>query len=338
VVGGKSVIDTCFRRHLVTGASGFVGRALCSRLIADGFLVRGVVRELSRRLGLPQSMEIVPVDSIGMDTDWTHVISGIDSVIHLAARVHIMRDTAVDALQEFRKINLYGTECLARQAAQAGVKRFVFVSTIGVNGNTSGRNAFTESDDLRPYNPYSVSKLEAEIGLREISAKTGMEVVIVRPPLVYGPGNPGNFLSLLRIIAKGSPLPLSSVCNLKSFLYVENLASSLVCCVAHQKAAGQTYLVSDGEDVTTPELIRRVAAALGRPARLFPFPPSLMRFAGKLFGKADAVERLVGSLTIDSSKIQRELGWKPPYTMEQGLKETAEWFKEKHAHAKSQRR
>ena len=332
------MIDTCLRRILVTGASGFVGRALCARLLADGFLVRGVVRELSRRISLPQSTEIVPIGSIGPDTDWTDVISGVDSVIHLAARVHIMQDTSADPLQEFRKVNLYGTERLARQAVQAGVKRFVFMSTIGVNGNTSGSRAFTESDDYRPHNPYSISKLEAEIGLREISAKTGMKVVVVRAPLVYGPGNPGNFLSLLRIIAKGIPLPLSSVCNLKSFLYVENLAGSLVCCAIHPNATGQTYLVSDGEDVSTPELIRRVAAALGRPARLFPFPPSLMRFAGKLFGKSDAVERLVGSLTIDSSKIHRELGWKPPYTMEQGLKETAEWFKEKHAHAKPQRK
>ncbi len=321
------MIDTCLRRILVTGSSGFVGRALCTWLLADGFLVRGVVRELSRGISLPKSMEIVPVGFIGPDTDWTHIISGVDSVIHLAARVHIMQDTTAYPLQEFRKVNLYGTERLARQAAQAGVKRFVFMSTIGVNGNTSGSRAFTESNNYRPHNPYSVSKLEAEIGLREISAKTGMEVVVVRSPLVYGPGNPGNFLSLLRIIAKGIPLPLSSVCNLKSFLYVENLASALVCCAIHPNAAGQTYLVSDDEDISTPDLIRRLAAALGRPARLLPFPPSLMRFAGKLFGKSDAVERLVGSLTIDSSKIWRELGWKPPYTMEQGLKETAEWFK-----------
>ncbi len=315
------------RRILVTGAAGFIGRALCARLLADGFLVRGVVRELSRSVGVSQSTEIVPIGSIGPDTDWTDVICGVDSVIHLAARVHIMQDTAMDPLQEFRRVNLHGTERLARQAAQAGVKRFVFMSTIGVNGSTSGSRAFNESDDLSPHNPYSVSKLEAERGLREISAKTGMEVVVVRAPLVYGPGNPGNFLSLLRIIAKGVPLPLASVCNLKSFLYVDNLADALVCCATHPNAAGQTYLVSDGEDVSTPELIKRVAAALGKPVRLLPFPPELMRIAGKVIGKGPAVERLLGSLTADIGKIKHELGWKPPYTMDEGLKETAEWFK-----------
>jgi nucleoside-diphosphate-sugar epimerase len=321
------MIDPYLRRILVTGAGGFIGRALCAQLLADGFLVRGVVRDLSRSVSLPQSMEIVQIGSMGPDTDWTDVISGVDSAIHLAARVHIMQDAAMDPLQEFRRVNLHGTECLARQAAQADVRRFVFMSTIGVNGSTTGSRAFTESNDPSPHNPYSVSKFEAEIGLKEVSAKTGMEVVIVRAPLVYGPSNPGNFLSLLRIIAKGIPLPLASVCNLKNFLYVENLADALACCAIHPNAAGQTYLVSDGEDVSTPELIQRVAAAMGKPARLFPFPPGLMRLAGRALGKSAAIERLLGSLQVDSSKIRRELGWKPPFTMADGLRETAAWYR-----------
>ena len=326
MAGSTDMIDPCTRRILVTGASGFIGRALCARLLADGFLVRGVVRELSRSVSLPQGMKIVPIGSIGPDTDWTDVMNGIDSVIHLAARVHIMQERAMDPLQEFRRVNFHGTERLARQAAQSGVKRFVFMSTIGVNGSTSGSRAFNESDDLGPHNPYAVSKLDAELGLREISAKTGMEVVVVRAPLVYGPGNPGNFLRLLNAVANGWPLPVAAINNRRSLIYLGNLIDAVMRCITHPRAAGQVYLASDGDDVSTPELIRRVAAALGRRARLFPFPPALMHMAGNLLGKSAAIESLLGSLTIDSGKIRRELEWKPPYSMEEGLKETAEWY------------
>jgi nucleoside-diphosphate-sugar epimerase len=311
---------------LITGASGFVGCALSSRLIRDNWHVRGTLLATEAPSGLIQGVEPILIEPLGPATSYEHALKNVDVVIHLAARVHVMKDTAADPLKEFRFTNTEGTICLADQAAAAGVKRFVFMSTIGVNGNMSGNRAFTESDDPSPHNPYSVSKLEAEHGLREISEETGMEVVIVRAPLVYGPGNPGNFLSLLRTIAKGIPLPLASVYNRKSFLYVENLADALACCVFNPNAAGHTYLVSDGEDVSTPELIRRVASAMEKPARLFPFPTGLMRYAGKLFGKSSAVERLVGSLQVDSSRIRRELGWKPPLTMEQGLVKTVAWF------------
>lgn len=311
---------------LITGAAGFVGRNLCTRLIQDNYSIRGTILCTEAPSKLIVGTEPVPIEPIGLNTDWAQALTGVDTVIHLAARVHVMQETATDPLLEFRRVNLHGTECLARQAAQAGVKRFVFMSTIGVNGSNSGSKAFTEGDDPRPHNPYSVSKLEAEISLREISAKTGMEVVIVRAPLVYGPGNPGNFLSLLSIIANGIPLPLASVCNLKSFLYVKNLADALAACAIHPSAAGQTYLVSDGEDVSTPELIRRVASALGRPARLFPFPTGLMRFAEKMLGNSTSVEQLVGSLRVDNSKIRRELDWVPPFTMTEGLQETAAWY------------
>ena len=238
-----------------------------------------------------------------------------------------MKETVSNPLSEFRRVNVAGTEQLVLMAEKAGVRRFVFLISIGVNGSITHGQPSTEADKPCPYSPYTQSKFEAEQVILRITSETGMEVVIIRPPIVYGTGNPGNILQLLNVIAKGWPLPFASIKNLRSFIFVENLVDAIVTCINHPKAAVQTYLVSDGEDISTPELIRKVSAALGRPARLFPFPPSLIRFAGKLFGKSDAVERLVGSLTIDSSKIQRELGWKPPYTMEQGLKETGEWFK-----------
>jgi nucleoside-diphosphate-sugar epimerase len=314
---------------LVTGATGFVGSALIRRFLREDVRLTAAVVAGKDAGHLPVEIERVTVEPLSESSDNSTALQQVDVVIHLAARVHIMQDTTMDPLQEFRKVNVYGTENLARQAAEAGVRRFVFMSTIGVNGNMSGSRAFTESDDPRPHNPYSISKHEAEIGIRDISKKTGMEVVILRAPLVYGPGNPGNFFTLLSVIAKGIPLPLASVSNLKSFLYVENLTDALACCATHPKAAGQTYLVSDGEDISTPDLIRRTAKALGLPARLFPLPVSLLLLAGKLAGKSDVMNSLTGSLAVDSSKIRRELGWKPPFTLEEGLTETAKWFKTK---------
>ena len=313
---------------LVTGASGFVGSILCRRLLAEGLHVRGTLLESESPLSLPDGVDPVIIEPLGPDTTWQHALSGIHTIIHLAARVHIMKETFTDPLQEFRRINLYGTERLARQAAQTGVKRFVFMSTIGVNGDNSGDRPYSEDDVPHPHNPYSVSKFEAELALQKISQETGMEVVIIRAPLVYGPMNPGNFLSLLQIVSKSMPLPLASIHNNRSLLYIGNLVDALAACATHPNAAGQTYLVSDGEDVSTPELIRRTATALGVPARLLPVPVSLMRLIGKLTGRSAAVNRLTGSLAVDSSKIRRDLGWKPPFTMEEGLQATAQWFKQ----------
>ena len=320
------------RNILITGTTGFVGRILCERMMADGWQVRGTVRYAEQAASLPTGVEVVRIKSIGADTDWSDALSGVDAVVHLAARVHVMNDTATDPLSAFRLVNVAGTERLARMAATNGVKRFVYISSVKVNGEGCEK-AFTEHDIPAPDDPYGISKWEAEQVLHKIANDTGLEVVILRPPLVYGPGVKANFLSLFKIVDRGIPLPLASINNHRSLIYLENFVDAITTCINHPEAAGQTYLVRDGEAVSTSELIRRVAAALGRPARLFLFSPSLMRFVGRLLGKSDAIERLVGSLTIDSSKIQRELGWKPPYTMEQGLKETAEWFK-KHAHAK----
>jgi nucleoside-diphosphate-sugar epimerase len=315
-------------RIFITGATGFVGTALVRRLSRENALLITSVLAGEDAVHLPPTVEMVIVDPLSESSDYSLALQRADIVIHLAARVHVMLDTATDPILEFRKVNRYGTERLAGQAAEAGVRRFVFMSTIGVNGNLSGTRPFTENDVPSPHNAYSISKFEAENSLREISRKTGMEVVIVRAPLVYGPGNPGNFLSLLRNISKGVPLPLASVKNKKSFLYVENLTDALACCATNPTAAGQTYVLSDGEDVSTPELIRRVASALKRPCRLLPVSPGLMRLVSGVLGKTQAVDRLLGSLQVDSSKIRRELGWSPPFTMKQGLEKTAAWFRE----------
>lgn len=314
---------------LITGATGFVGKSLCSRMLAGGWHVRGTLLASESRSALVDGVEAAVIEPLGANTPLKHALLGIDTVIHLAARVHIMREKACDPLKEFRSVNVEGTECLARHAVSAGVRRLVFMSTIGVNGDNSGELQFTEFDRPRPHNPYSISKLEAENKLSQISSETGLEVVTVRAPLVYGPGNPGNFLSLLKVVHSGIPLPLASVANKRSLIYVRNLVDALAVCASHPLAAGKTYLVSDTEEVSTPELIRRMAVAQGATPRLLPFPVALMRMACKLMGKEGAVNRLTASLSVDSSKICSELGWKPPFTMEEGLTETAEWFKKR---------
>ncbi len=309
-----------------TGANGFVGRALCEKMLTKGWQVRGTVRSARGKVIIPAGVEAVQIQSIGPNTDWSKALADVDTVVHLAARVHVMNDTAVDPLAAFREVNVAGTERLARMAAANGVKRFVFLSSVKVNGE--GRNSpYAEHDVPAPQDFYGVSKWEAEQVLNKILEETGLEIVIIRLPLVYGPGVKANFLRMVDVVNRGFPLPLASINNRRSLIYLGNLVDAIAACVTHPKAAGQTYLVSDGEDVSTPELIRRVADALGKTARLFPFPPALMKIAGRLTGKSDAVDRLLGSLVVDSSKIRRELGWKPPYTMEEGLKETGEWFK-----------
>ncbi len=311
----------------VVGANGFIGSALTHKLCEKGYDVKGIVRSKERTLNPNNHLEIIAVGEINGDTNWNDALKGIDVVIHLAARVHKLNDASVNPLAEYRRVNTEGTQRLAEVSAEAGVKRLIFISTIKVNGERTTGDAFAENHLAHPQDPYAISKWEAEQVLHRVAKYTGLEVVIIRPPLVYGPGVKANFLSLFKIVDRGIPLPLASIKNRRSFIYLGNLVDAIVTCATHAEAAGQTYLVSDGEDVSTPELIRRVADALGKTAQLFPFPPALMKLAGKLTGKSDAVERLVSSLTIDSSKIRHELNWTPPYTMDQGLKETAEWFK-----------
>jgi nucleoside-diphosphate-sugar epimerase len=314
------------KRVLVTGATGFVGCFLCRRLLSEGWDVRGTLLASENPSALVDGVVPAAIEPLGAETRWDHVLAGIDTVIHLAARVHIMDDMSANPLQEFRTVNTEGTRQLAREAARAGVKRLVFVSTIKVNGEETD-TPYKEDFLAMPTDPYGVSKWEAEEVLRQIESETGLEVVIIRPVLVYGPGVKANFLNMMKAVSRGFPLPVASIVNKRSLIYIGNLVDALAICAAHPVAAGQTYLVSDGEDVSTPELIRRTASALELSAHLLPFPPSLMRLAGKLIGKSSAVDRLTGSLTVDCSKIRRALGWMPPFTMTEGLRETAKWFK-----------
>lgn len=302
-------------KTLVTGATGMVGRVLCELLIARGY---GIIPAVRQPAGL--SNEVVTGD-IGPTTDWHMALSGCDAVVHLAARVHVMEDTTQNPLALYRETNTEATLNLACQAARAGVRRFVFISTIKVNGE--GHDApFRETDAPAPTDAYAISKWEAEQGLRQIAAETGLEVVILRPPLVYGPGVKANFLRLLCTVARGWPLPLGSIHNRRSLLYLGNFVDAIQLCVEHPAAAGQTFLLDDGRAVSTPELVRAVAHALDRPAHLLAVPVKVLEFAGVLFGKRAAVARLAGSLWVDSSLIRSRLGWTPPYSMEAGLAAT----------------
>ena len=302
---------------LVSGASGFVGRALCGCLNTHEHVVVPAVRGASGLAG-----EVV-VGDIGGATDWMAALAGCDAVVHLAARVHVMNDNSENPLALYRATNTEATLNLARQAGRAGVKRFVFISTIKVNGE--GRDApYRETDVPAPEDAYAISKWEAEQGLRQIAADTGLEVVILRPPLVYGPGVKANFQRLIHIVKRGWPLPLGAIRNRRSLLYLGNFVDAIRLCVEHPAAAGQIFLLDDGEPVSTPELIRAVARALGRPAHLLAVPVWMLEAAGTLLGKRAAVARLTGSLFVDSSVIRTRLGWVPPFTLEQGLATTAE--------------
>ncbi len=319
---------TVIKKVLVTGAGGFIGSALCAKILADGRQVRGTFRSEIDVSRLPIGVETVSIASIDSDTKWDDALAGIDMVVHLAARVHVMDDSSLDPITEYRKVNVEGTKCLAVAAANAGVKRFVYISSIKVNGE--GRaSAYTEDDEVSPRDYYGVSKWEAEQELHKIADKTDLETVILRPPLVYGPGVKANFMRLIKIVKRGIPLPLGCIKNRRSLIYIANLVDAIITCMTNPNAAGKTYLVSDGEDVSTPELIRRIGAASGRRALLLPMPVWILKMAGRITGKYDEVERLVGSLTVDISKICKELEWKPLYEMKHGLRETARWYKKK---------
>jgi len=311
---------------LVTGASGFVGRVLCPELSDRKYDVIGAFRSTDKFTGFKDTMECIAVGDIGPDTDWTQALSGVELVIHLAARAHVLREHTTYSLSEFSKVNVAGTEKLARDIVSNGVKRLIYISSIGVNGNNTSGSPFTEEMLPHPYDPYTKFKWEAEQLLHNIAQETGLNIVIVRPPLVYGPNAPGNFARLLTLVKSNIPLPFGSINNSRSFIYVRNLVDAIVTCTNYPKAAGETYLVSDGQDVSTPELIRMIAGAMGKKAKLFPCPLSLLKMIGKVAGKSDEIERLTGSLQIDTAKIRRELSWTPPFTMEQGLRKTADWF------------
>ena len=303
---------------LVTGASGLVGRRLCHRLMRDGLNVCAAVRTFPPIDTLDQMMVVGPIDQA---TDWRQALWQVQTVVHCAARVHVMHDAEADPLRAFRTVNVQGTLNLARQAAGAGVKRFVFISSVKVNGEfTVPGRAFTETDAANPQDAYGQSKHEAEQGLRQIAADTGMEIVIIRPPLVYGPGVKANFAALMRAVERGWPLPLGAVRNLRSLVALDNLVDFIVTCTHHLQAANQTFLVSDGQDLSTTELVRGMAQAAGVSAHLLPVPVWLLQAGATLLGKGDVVQRLCGNLQVDISKARSRLGWVPPISIDEGLR------------------
>lgn len=301
---------------LVTGATGFVGKQLIPTCMQQGYDIAPVYRQETYESGAVV-MDIAP------DSNWIPYLEGIDAIIHCAGRAHVMNEHAVDPMAEYRKVNTEGTLNLARQAAQAGVKRFIFISSIKVNGeSTAPGQPFTTEVKQPPQDPYAISKYEAEQGLRALAEHTAMEIVIIRPPLVYGPGVKANFASLVNIVAKGLPLPLGAIHNRRSMVYVGNLIDLIINCLSNPKAANKTFLASDDDDLSTTELLQGLALAMKKPSRLLPLPSSWLMTMTKLLGKPAIGERLCGNLQLDISDTKSCLGWTPPYSVAEGLKLT----------------
>lgn len=311
---------------LVTGANGFIGSALCKSLCNDGVSVRAAKRTMHLQV---DSDEGIAIDDISKQINWGAALKNVKQVVHLAAKVHVMSYKSSDSLAELRRVNVDGTANLARQASSAGVRRFVFLSSIKVNGEfTSQERSFTADDAPAPEDPYGVSKYEAEQLLQQIAAETGMEVVIIRPPLVYGPGVKANFESMMRWLGRGVPLPLAAVTqNRRSLVALDNLVDLIVTCLNHPAAANQTFLVSDGEDLSTAQLLKRMSAAMGKPARLFYVPPGLLKLGATLLNKPGIYQRLCGSLQLDITKTRQLLDWTPPVSVDEGLRRAAEGFR-----------
>ena len=310
---------------LVTGATGFIGHALVQQLQnKSGISLRAALRR--NVVNLPSGVDSVQVSDLSSINNWEAALSGVDVVIHAAARVHVIRDNSFDPLTEFRRVNVEGTLNLARQAATERVHRFIFISSIGVNGAQSSK-PFSETDIPNPTEPYAISKLEAENSLLEMTRRSSMELVIIRPPLVYGPGAPGNFARLYRAVERGIPLPLGAINNRRSFIGLDNLVDLIVTCVDHPAAANQIFLAGENADLSTTEFLQKLGIALGKPARLFPVPAQLLILIATLIGKKAEVERLSGSLQVDISKARALLGWEPPISVDEGFRRAADAFK-----------
>lgn len=304
---------------LITGGSGFIGQHVARDLQTRS----RPIRLASRRPLLPDTEEeVVSLQGTGQRPEhWRKAVDGCDSIVHLAARAHVLKEAAADPLAAFREANLQLTLACAQAAIDAGVRRFIFVSSIGVHGNQTDGKPFDVHDTLAPSSPYAQSKMEAELALQVLCKDKGMELVVLRPPLVYGPHAPGNFASLMRALQCGIPLPLGAVtANRRSFVALDNLVDLLITCIDHPAAANQTFLVSDGEDLSTAELLRRLGQAMGKPARLFRVPPSLLQFGANLLGKGDTAQRLLGNLQVDIGHTRNTLNWNPPVSVDEGLR------------------
>ncbi|MDX9682577.1 UDP-glucose 4-epimerase family protein [Pseudomonas protegens] len=311
---------------LVTGATGFVGKALLARLVKSGITVVAAVRGSAT---VPAPASTMRIENLDGHTQWQDGLKDVDVVIHSAARVHVMNDTEADPLAAFRRVNVEGTLNLAHQAAAAGVKRFIFISSIKVNGEETENGRRYLADDVpAPVDPYGVSKMEAEQGLRKLAKETSLEVVIIRPVLVYGPGVKANFLSMMRWLDKGVPLPFGSIDNRRSLVALDNLVDLIVTCMDHPAATNQTFLVSDGDDLSTTGLLSKMAQALGRNARLLPVPSKLLQLGATMLGKRSLSQRLCGSLQVDIEKTRTVLGWNPPLSTEEALALTARHYQE----------
>ena len=314
---------------LVSGATGFVGRHLVARLLDEGHAVRCAVRDVgTARELLAKDADIVRVGNIDANPDWSQALQGVRTVFHLAGRAHILKESAGDPLAEFLRVNASGTAHLARNAAASGVQRFLFVSSIKVYGESSGVRAYRATDPPTPADPYGVSKQRAEESVRTIAQEWGMDTVIVRPPLVYGPGVGANFIRLMKLVDRGVPLPLGAVSNRRSLVSVWNLCDLLIRCEQSSAAVNKTFVVSDGQDLSTPELVRALARALRRPARLLDVPESMLRFAAKMTGNMAGFTRLCASLTLDMQETMRTLEWRPPLSIEESLARTVAWYRQ----------
>lgn len=311
----------------LTGGNGFIGSALIERLVKDSqYQIIASTRRETKIVN--KSVKFVTINTIDENSNWLPYLTDVKVIIHTAARVHMMKDTSINPLDEYRKVNVEGTLNLARQAVEKGVKRFIFISSVKVNGEStdSFHKAFLPEDKANPIDSYGISKFEAEVGLKEISKTTGLEVVIIRPPLVYGPGVKANFHSMMKWIKKGIPLPLGAIKNKRSFVALDNLVDLVVTCIDHPNAKNQTFLVSDGEDLSTTELLRRMAFAMHKKALLIPIPSFCLRMGALLIGKRSLSQRLMGSLQVDIQKTKDLLGWKPIVSVDQALLKTAQAF------------
>lgn len=310
---------------LITGATGFIATPLIRALREQGHILSGTTRKtgvFSGTNGIP----LHKVPEISENTDWSNIISGAEVVIHLAARVHIMKDQSRNPIEAFRRVNTLGTKSLALQAANAGIKRFIFLSTVKVAGETSPIDGFKESGPISPNDPYSISKYEAEQELLKIAQSSSMEVVIIRPPLVYGPNVKGNFLSLLKLAKRNYPLPLNSINNKRSLIFVDNLTDAIAKAVEHPKAANKIFFLSDEENLSTTELINKISTAFGSKARIFNVPQKYLDLFGKITGNTEIVKRLTQTLTVNSTRIKSDLNWSPPFQSDVGIEKTVNWY------------